>query len=69
MDQHLAGEYTVNMIVNTSMARLKSMYRPAGVLSKKSRQLMASSLVQCLFDYAATSWCIKTISSASYCTK
>ena len=40
------------------MARLKSMYRHAGVHSEKSRKLMATSLIQCRFDYAATLRCL-----------
>ena len=56
LDQTLSGERTVNSVVSKCNSRLKFMYRYRRALSENSRKLLTSALIQCHFDFAASSW-------------
>ena len=56
LDQTLSGENTVCSIVKKCTSRLKFMYRHKDALNLKARKLLTAELIQCLFDYAASSW-------------
>ncbi|XP_071952123.1 uncharacterized protein [Antedon mediterranea] len=56
IDQNLTcSEYACKTIKKINN-RLKFMYRQRKILSCKNRKLLCSALIQCVFDYAASSW-------------
>lgn len=56
LDQTLSGEENCKKIVQISNSRLKFLYRQAKFLNLATRRTLVSALVQCHFDYAASSW-------------
>ena len=56
IDQHVSGEEVAKYVICKANARLKCLYRHAKYLDRNCRQLVCSSLIQCLFDYASCSW-------------
>lgn len=56
LDQTLDGKSIVENILKKGNLRLKFLWRQAKCLNRNSRKLLATSLIQCHFDYACSSW-------------
>lgn len=56
LDQSLTGENMVCDIVKKSNSRLKFLYRHSRYLSKSTRKLLCSALIQSHIDYASMAW-------------
>ena len=56
IDQYVSGEEIANHVLHKANARLKFLYRQANYLNQNCRKLLCSALIQCLFDYASSSW-------------
>lgn len=56
MDNCLSGDSIVANIVAKTSARLKFCYRHKNSLNLHARKTLVTSLVQCYFDYAVSSW-------------
>lgn len=56
IDSCLNGELMASKILKKCNARLKFLYRKSKLLTKSSKRLLASSLIQCHLDYACSFW-------------
>ena len=56
LDQSLDGELIAEAILKKGNLSLKFLWRQAKFLNQNSRRLLASSLIQCHFDYACSAW-------------
>ena len=56
LDQSLDGNYIAENILKKGNSRLKFLWRHAKFLNTNSRELLASALIQCHFDYACSAW-------------
>jgi hypothetical protein len=56
IDQYVSGEAIAKSVIQKNNSRLKFLYRQAKCLGEQSRKTLCSALLQCHFDYAASSW-------------
>ena len=56
IDQCVSGEVVAKNVIKKANSRLKYLYRQAHCLDQDSRKILCSVLIQCHFDYAASSW-------------
>ncbi len=56
LDNDLSGTSIVNNIIKKVNSRIRFLYRQNHCLNMELRQLLCSTLVQCHFDYASSSW-------------
>jgi len=56
LDQSLSGDHIVDKVVNKSNAKIKFLYRQARNVNLETKKLLTSALIQCHYDYAASSW-------------
>ena len=56
IDDRLTGELMASKILKKCNARLKFLFRKSKFLTKSSKRLLASSLIQCHLDYACSFW-------------
>jgi len=56
LDQSLSGEHFVNNIISKTSKKVKFLYRNCRGFDLKTKKMLVSSLVQCQFDYACSSW-------------
>jgi len=56
LDQSLSGENMGNNVIQKGNSRLKFLYRNGKYLSKHTKKLLASALIQCHFDYSCSMW-------------
>jgi len=56
MDQNLSGELTGKSIIKKTNSRLKFFYRQCTFKNPEIRKMLCSSLIQCNFDYACSTW-------------
>ena len=55
-DQTLGGEIMANNVIKNITARTKFLYRESKYLDVQTARMLASSIVQCHFDYACFAW-------------
>jgi hypothetical protein len=55
LDQSLNGDGIVDKIVKKSNAKLKFLYRQASNLSRETKKILVSAIIQSHYDYARTS--------------
>jgi hypothetical protein len=56
IDQCVSGEVVAENVIKKANSRLKFLYRQANCLDQNSRKILCTALIQCHFDYAASSW-------------
>ena len=56
IDQSLTGERVADKIICKSNAKLKFLYRQTKKVNMKTKTLLTSALILCVFDYACSSW-------------
>ena len=56
IDQSLSFESMARSVIKKSNARLKFLYRKSEFLTLFTKKLLVTSLVQCHFDYASSTW-------------
>ena len=56
IDNSLSGDAMAFGIIQKANCRLKFLYRNAKFLNRYVKRMLASSLIQCHFDYGCTSW-------------
>lgn len=56
IDQSLSGEVIASKVVKKSNAKIKFLFRISRCLNLETKRLLASTLVQCHFDYACSAW-------------
>jgi len=56
LDKSLTCDEMVNSVIQKVNSRLKFLYRKRNFLNEHTKKQLASSLIQCQFDYACSFW-------------